>query len=111
MPAGYAERLREMLTPDQFLKKAAEDKERVQKASLDHADVITQHDNLAKKIIADLSLVVSDFDTLQAIEDLIQSQGKENAQIINSLLSVRIVGNISTAKGQVQGVIKMIVER
>ena len=100
-----------MLSPEQFLVKAAEDQAAQQRASLDYAEVISQHDNLAKKIVADLAAVEAEFDALQGIDDLIASQGKQNAQIITGLLKMRVVGNVSTMKAHVENARKSIIAK
>ncbi len=99
-----------MLNPEQFLKKVAEDKTKLQKAALDYADVIDQHDDLAKKIIAELEQAEADLDTLQTIKNLIEGEGKQNSQYINSLLTISVMGNIPTIKAHVQDARQSIVE-
>jgi len=80
------------------LKKAAEDQANQQKASLDLAEVVDQYDTLAKKIVADLTRVESDLDTLRGIEDLVSDQGKQSSQYFYSFLTMRVLGNIPTTK-------------
>jgi len=100
-----------LLTPQQFLEKTAADKAASQKAALDYEQLINQNDNLAGKIVAELSQTISDLDTLQKLQDLILAQGKENSHRINALLGFTIAGNIFTVKSMVKRARESIISK
>jgi hypothetical protein len=87
-----------IISPEGFLQKAASNQAAQQKAALDSAEVVANHDALAKKIVADLVQAEADLDNLQVFYDLVVNQGKENAQLIHGLLTMHVVGNIPTVK-------------
>jgi hypothetical protein len=90
-----------LVTPQQFLESVAANKVKVDKATLDYAELVKQHDTLAEKIVSDLEAAERDLDTLMALEELALRQSKETMQIIFSLFGYNVVGNIATTRAYV----------
>jgi hypothetical protein len=91
-----------LLSSEQFEERKLEDAAKMQRASLDFATVIGQHDALTAQIVTDLGQILNDLDALAAIDREIGQHDKETVQRITSLLAMDVKHNGPTIAARIR---------